>query len=217
MKIAIYSIIVCQMLVNPLTTVAESEGNRSNTQENRQESFNDKIGYPTPEDAGYKPPSDETQRQNIEFQGKRGGTEKILKLKVLAPSDHQGQTLKSRPEFWIDMESIPQYPLQINLIAKKGAISVWREDLNPKSNLFALKYPESLPPLEPGVYILAVGYKCPDSCQSLRMSFVIVEDENLIKELQNTISVEQKIKLLAEKGFWFDAQSLLINQLAEKY
>ncbi|EAZ88286.1 DUF928 domain-containing protein [Crocosphaera chwakensis] len=135
----------------------------------------------------------------------------------MAPSDHKGQTLKSYPEFWIDVETLPEYPLQINLIAKKGAKSVWREDINPKSNLFAVKYPENLPPLEPGVYILAVGYKCPESCQSLRMSFAIVKDENLTRLLQETISIEEKIKLLAEKGFWFDAQSLIINQLVKKY
>ncbi|EAZ88285.1 hypothetical protein CY0110_14565 [Crocosphaera chwakensis CCY0110] len=41
MKIAIYSIIISQILLNTLTTVAESQGNRNNAQENRQESSTD--------------------------------------------------------------------------------------------------------------------------------------------------------------------------------
>lgn len=222
-KITVYFIILCKILLNNLSSVAEplpkSQKNRNGTQEIQeiqeiQEPITNRQ-YRTPEDTGYQPPSEDKERQSIEFQGKRGGTEKILKLKVLAPSDHKGQTLKAHPEFWIELERLPESPLQFNLIAKKEAKSRWKGEVNPNANLFSLKYPRNLPPLEPGVYILAIGYKCPESCQSLRMAFAIVKDENLIKELQQKTSVEEKINLLAKRGFWFDAQSLIIDQLAE--
>lgn len=223
-KITVYCIILCKILLNNLGSVAEpppkSQENRNGTQDrqdrqDRQEPIINRQ-YRTPEEAGYRPPSEDKERQSIEFQGKRGGTAKILKLKILAPSDHKGQTLKSHPEFWIDVETIPESPIQFNLIAKKDAKSLWRGEIIPKSNLFALKYPENLPSLEPGVYILAVGYKCPQSCQSLRMAFNIVKDAEMIQQLQEKTSVEEKIKFLAKRGFWFDAQSLIFDQLAEK-
>ena len=167
----------------------------------------------TPKDFGYTLPHEGNERQRTEFQGKRG-EEKPFSLKILAPNDHIGKTMERYPQFWIQVAPIPKTPLQYNVML--NGTSLWQGTLIPKSNLLSLKVPERLPPLSPGIYVLAVGHGCPQDCYVARIAFEVVEkDKMLAEKVSQAIDLEKKIKLLAEGGYWFEAQSYIVEMGAK--
>ena len=79
-------------------------------------------------------------------------------------------------------------------------------------NYQVLNYPTNLPPLKPGKYILAVAVGCPKNCVGIRIAFEKLDPSQALKQaIKEAKTIEQKVKILAQSGFWYDAQSLLLN------
>lgn len=161
----------------------------------------------TPKDFGYESEEDNTDRQRTEFQGKRG-EDKPFSLEILVPRNHRAKTISSHPKFWLWIEPLPKKPIQYNLM--HNSLSKWDGEFTPTSNLQLLKFPENLPPLFPGVYILTVSYGCPKNCYVARIAFEVVEDK-VVEEKVSQVNVQETIKLLSEEGYWIDAQSYLFE------
>ncbi len=164
----------------------------------------------SPQSYEYKKPKKERENQVTRTQGKRGGEENKILMQILAPEDHVARTIKPNPEFWLHISEQPSSPLRYNII--RDGETIWTGEIIPKSNLFRIKYPENLPPLTPGIYVLGVGLGCPENCSGVRIAFEIVPNSNLQNVVKSTIEIQEKIKLFAKEGYWFDAQSLIITK-----
>ncbi len=163
----------------------------------------------SPVEYGYQPPKDRPEPQYVESQGKRGGDNQLVNLKILAPTDHIAKTISTHPEFWIQINQ--QHLVQYSLINDERQ-QLWQGELLPESQSFALKYPNNSPPLKPGIYILAVAVGCPENCTGIRIAFEQVEPSMELKQdLENVKDIEEEIKILAKAGFWYDAQSKLME------
>ncbi|MGK7958577.1 MAG: DUF928 domain-containing protein [Crocosphaera sp.] len=165
----------------------------------------------TPEDYEYSSPK-KKERQVVRSQGKRSSGE-IIELKILAPENHMGKTFQPHPKFWFQTSEKLTVPLRFNLI--KNGITIWSGEFIPNSKLFSVQYPKNLPPLSSGVYILGAGVGCPENCHGVRIAFEVEQNETLQKVVRTNIITEEKIKLLAKEGYWFDAQSFIVDVFQE--
>ncbi len=197
-------IILCLLLNVGIVRASNFVSSQLYQQKNTIES---REAIKTPKDFGYESEKEETDRQRREFQGKRG-EDKPFALEIFVPRNHRAKTISSHPKFWLWIEPLPKKPIQYNLM--HNSLSKWDGEFTPTSNLQSLKFPENLPPLFPGVYILTVSYGCPQDCYVARIAFEVVEDK-VVEEKVKKVNVQEKIKLLSEEGYWIDAQSYLFE------
>ncbi|MEL4894771.1 DUF928 domain-containing protein [Crocosphaera sp. Alani8] len=205
---SVFSVLFCSGLIYFEDTLAETS--QENTEKNGEEESRETRNFKTPYDFGYELRDDQKrERQRTQFQGKRGG-EKPLTLEIIAPEDHIATTFNPYPEFWIQISSIPELPLQYNLIQDRK--SIWEGNVEVESTLFLLKVEDAVPSLSPGIYVLAIGYNCPEDCYVARIAFEVVQKDELIQNIvEQNKNIKEKIKFLSKEGYWYDAQSLIFQ------
>jgi hypothetical protein len=169
--------------------------------------------------AKYNPPPDQrAPRGNTSSTGSRGGCLGITKtpLIALAPQQHIGQTVSTRPTFAWFVPDSQSYKIEFALYEYTSGNNkklIKKVELNSSPGIMKLSLPESIPDLTVGkTYLWQVAVLCnegyPSSDLVTRAELEVVSLPMNVKTSLDAVKEPlQRADIYANSGFWYDALS----------
>lgn len=166
----------------------------------------------------YVPPYRGTPRRT-QGAGTRGEDEsQEVKLKLLVPNDHTGQTLSSHPTFFWYVSEIPEEPVEFALVESGVAQPIFVQQLQlEKAGIIRLEMPENLPGLVPGKEyrwtVSLVSNANRRSQDTFAQSWIkrISATTTLNQQLATAKTDRDRASIYAQSGLWYDAINVFLK------
>lgn len=173
---------------------------------------------PTTQNFSYVPPYRGTPRRT-QGTGSRGGDpSESLRLKLLVPNDHTGQTLSGHPTFFWYISELPTEPMEFSLVESGVAQPIFVQQLKPQqAGIIRMDMPKNLPELIPGkeyrwsVTLVDNGNQRTNDTFAQSWIKRVPETPGLQQQLAAAKSDRDRASIYAKAGLWYDALNTLVK------
>lgn len=164
----------------------------------------------------YVPPYRGTPRRT-QGTGSRGGDpSESIRLKLLVPSDHTGQTRSGHPTFFWYISELPPEPMEFSLVESGVAQPIFVQQLKPKqAGIVRMDMPKNLPELVPGKEyrwsVTLIDNANRRTNDTFAQSWIkrVPETPGLQQQLATAKSDRDRASIYAKAGLWYDALNAL--------
>lgn len=174
----------------------------------------------------YTPPKLPSRGRLRSTQGaaSRGSEEvAVVQVKLLAPTDHIGQTTSGHPSFFWYVSGSSRFPIEFALFERGVAKPIFVQQMSVKqAGIIKLEMPQNLPQLQPGKdyrwSISIVQFPTMISLNPISQSFVtrvnLTSDQ--AKQLNSITSSRDRASFYADAGIWYDALEAIATDYLNK-
>ncbi|KAM3100315.1 DUF928 domain-containing protein [Phormidesmis sp. 146-12] len=162
--------------------------------------------------------------RNTQGAASRGGEEvAVVQVKLLAPTDHMGQTTLGHPSFFWYVSGASQFPVEFALFERGVAKPMFVKRMAVKqAGIIKLEMPQNLPELQPGKdyrwSISIVQFPTMISLNPVSQSFVtrVELTADQAKKLATITSGRDRASFYADAGIWYDALAAIATDYLNK-
>jgi Domain of Unknown Function (DUF928) len=156
--------------------------------------------------------------------GSRGGEDvTVVQVKLLAPTDHVGQTTSGHPSFFWYVSGASGFPVEFALFERGVAKPIFVKRMAVKqAGIIKLEMPQALPELKPGKdyrwSISIVQFPTMISLNPVSQAFItrVELTPDQAKQLKSVTSNRDRASFYADAGIWYDALGAIATDYLNK-